>query len=94
MSSDLAIGQASDLRGAAAIGDGRGGFVIDEIAVRAPLAGEVRLSLRAAGICHTDQASLQWPGPLVLGPEGAGVVESVGEGITHLCAGRSLDGVA
>lgn len=67
--------------GAAAIGDGQGHFVLDEIAVRAPLAGEVRVTLRAAGICHTDQASLHWPGPLVLGHEGAGVVESVGEGV-------------
>lgn len=83
-----------DLRGAAAIGDGCGGFVIDETLVRAPLAGEVRVTLRAAGICHTDHASLQWPGPLVLGHEGAGVVESVGEDVasTHpqLTPGRPV----
>lgn len=76
---------SQDLRSAAAIGDGCGGFVIDETIVRAPLAGEVRVTMRAAGICHTDQASLQWQGPLVLGHEGAGVVESVGEEVasTH-----------
>jgi S-(hydroxymethyl)glutathione dehydrogenase/alcohol dehydrogenase len=67
-----------DLHSAAAIGDGCGGFVIDQTLVRAPLAGEVRVTLRAAGICHTDHASLHWPGPLVLGHEGAGVIESVG----------------
>ncbi len=73
------------LRSVAAIGDGRGGFVIDETLVRAPMAGEVRVTLRAAGICHTDHASLQWPSPLVLGHEGAGVIESVGEDVasTH-----------
>jgi S-(hydroxymethyl)glutathione dehydrogenase/alcohol dehydrogenase len=67
----------------AAVSDGRGGFVIEPTTVRAPAAGEVRVALRAAGICHTDHASLQWPGPLVLGHEGAGVVESVGEGVAR-----------
>ena len=67
----------------AAISDGRGSFVIEQTTVRAPAAGEVRVALRAAGICHTDHASLQWPGPLVLGHEGAGVVESVGAGVAH-----------
>jgi S-(hydroxymethyl)glutathione dehydrogenase/alcohol dehydrogenase len=69
------------LQGLAAIGDGRGGFAIEPVSVRAPLAGEVRVRLTAAGICHTDHASLHWPGPLVLGHEGAGVVESVGQGV-------------
>jgi Zn-dependent alcohol dehydrogenase len=55
-----------DLRSAAAIGDGCGGFVIDETLVRAPVAGEVRVTLRAAGICHTDHASLHWPDQPVL----------------------------
>jgi S-(hydroxymethyl)glutathione dehydrogenase/alcohol dehydrogenase len=72
---------APALQGAAAIGDGRGGFVIEPVSVRAPLAGEVRVRLTAAGICHTDHASLHWPGPLVLGHEGAGVVESLGPGV-------------
>ena len=69
------------LQGLAAIGDGRGGFVIEPVSVRAPMAGEVRVRLTAAGICHTDHASLHWPGPLVLGHEGAGVIERVGEGV-------------
>ena len=69
------------VKGRAAIGDGCGGFVIETVTVRTPRAGEVRVRLRAAGVCHTDHASLQWPGPLVLGHEGAGVVESVGDGV-------------
>lgn len=72
---------APALQGRAAIGDGRGGFVIEPVSVRAPLAGEVRVRLTAAGICHTDHASLRWPGPLVLGHEGAGVVDSLGPGV-------------
>ena len=81
---------SSTRRGLAAIGDGAGGFVIDEIAVRAPQAGEVRVALQAAGLCHTDHASLRWPGPLVLGHEGAGVVESVGEGVTAFQPGQRV----
>ena len=81
---------SSPLQGRAAIGDGAGGFVIEDVSVRAPQAGEVRVALRAAGICHTDDASLRWPGPLVLGHEGAGVVESVGEGVTHLQPGQPV----
>jgi S-(hydroxymethyl)glutathione dehydrogenase / alcohol dehydrogenase len=49
-----------------------------------------RDALHAAGICHTDHASLQWPGPLVLGHEGAGVVESVGEGVSHVQRGQPV----
>lgn len=80
-SAPSSAGPPGALRSHAAISDGRGGFLIDQTTVRAPAAGEVRVALRAAGICHTDHASLQWPGPLVLGHEGAGVVESVGEGV-------------
>jgi len=71
------------LQGAAAIGDGQGGFVIEPVSVRAPMAGEVRVRMTAAGLCHTDHASLHWPGPLVLGHEGAGIVESVGPGLAE-----------
>lgn len=71
------------LQGDAAIADGQGGFVIEPISVRAPRSGEVRVRMTAAGLCHTDHASLRWPGPLVLGHEGAGVVESVGPDVAQ-----------
>jgi S-(hydroxymethyl)glutathione dehydrogenase / alcohol dehydrogenase len=77
------------LAGRAAISDGRGSFVIDQIELRAPAAGEVRVRLHAAG-CHTDQATLGWPGPLVLGHEGAGIVESVGPDVTGLQPGMPV----
>ena len=72
-----------DLTSLAAIGDGAGGFTIEPVQVRSPGPGEVRVALRAAGLCHTDHASLRWPGPLVLGHEGAGVIESIGEGVAQ-----------
>lgn len=80
----------SVLRGKAAIADGRGGFVVDTIEVDAPAAGEVRVALAAAGVCHTDHASLRWPGPLVMGHEGAGIVESVGADVRGLAPGQPV----
>jgi S-(hydroxymethyl)glutathione dehydrogenase/alcohol dehydrogenase len=78
------------LQGAAAIAHGNGQFTLETITVRAPGPGEVRVRLDAAGLCHTDHQSLGWPGPLVMGHEGAGTVESVGEGVSHLAAGDAV----
>lgn len=74
----------------AAIADGAGAFVIEPVEVRAPAADEVRVRLKAAGVCHTDHASLHWPGPLVMGHEGAGVIEAVGEAVTDFAVGQPV----
>lgn len=74
----------------AAIADGVGSFTIDTIEVGAPIADEVLVEIRAAGICHTDQASLSWKRPLVMGHEGAGVVRAVGPGVTHVQPGDAV----
>jgi Zn-dependent alcohol dehydrogenase len=71
----------------AAIADGQGNFSINEIEVASPRAGEVLVEIKAAGICHTDHASLSWKRPLVMGHEGAGVVREVGAGVTNVRAG-------
>ena len=74
----------------AAIADGAGQFVIDEIEVSSPDQDEVLVEIRAAGICHTDHASLSWSRPLVMGHEGAGVVREVGAGVSHVAAGDAV----
>jgi Zn-dependent alcohol dehydrogenase len=62
-----------------------------DLHVEAPRAGEVLVAMRAAGICASDLSvrtgSLPSPLPIVLGHEGAGVVEAVGEGVAHLSPG-------
>lgn len=78
--------QAAVLRG------GRDPFSIEELTVSEPQAGEVAVRVVAAGMCHTDVLVRELPpeffmGPQVYGHEGAGVVESVGEGVTHVVAG-------
>jgi len=42
----------------AAVADRNGSFTIGEIEVHPPQAGEVRVELKASGICHTDYDSL------------------------------------
>src|SRR5699024_8779224 len=53
--------------------------------------GEVRVKLAATGVCHTDAITRDqvYPTPLpaVLGHEGAGIVEAVGEGVTTIKPG-------
>ncbi len=65
---------------------------IDEISLSKPRADEVLIRLVAAGICHADismRDHLIYPVPhsVVLGHEGAGVVEQLGDGVTSLAVG-------
>jgi len=62
-----------------------------ELDLAAPAAGEVLVRLAASGVCHSDYHVVlgEWTArpPLVLGHEGAGVVEAVGAGVTSVEAG-------
>src|SRR2546421_3950140 len=67
-------------------------LVVQEVELAEPRAGEVLVRLVACGVCHTDMytASGVDPSgyaPTVLGHEGAGVVERLGEGVTLLAEG-------
>jgi S-(hydroxymethyl)glutathione dehydrogenase/alcohol dehydrogenase len=60
---------------------------IETVEVAAPKAHEVRIKIYATGICHTDDYTLSGKDPeglfpCILGHEGAGIVESIGEGVT------------
>ena len=65
--------------------------VVEDIAVDGPKRGEAMVKLAACGVCHSDLSAITGtialPLPLVLGHEGAGVVEEVGEGVTELAKG-------
>jgi S-(hydroxymethyl)glutathione dehydrogenase/alcohol dehydrogenase len=67
-------------------------LVVQDVELAGPQAGEVLVRVHACGVCHTDlyTASGADPtgyAPCVLGHEGAGVVEAVGEGVTSLRPG-------
>ncbi|GBM43187.1 Alcohol dehydrogenase class-3 [Araneus ventricosus] len=68
------------------------GFSIEKVEVAVPKKGEVRVQMKSTGLCHTDLHMMEgvekdWPFPCVLGHEGAGVIESVGEGVTDVVPG-------
>ncbi|MFJ1586199.1 Zn-dependent alcohol dehydrogenase [Streptomyces sp. NPDC088197] len=71
--------------------DGKQAQVVDDLEVRAPGPGEVRVRIAAAGLCHSDlsviDGTIPFPVPVVLGHEGAGAVEAVGAGVTHVVVG-------
>ncbi|WP_412777985.1 S-(hydroxymethyl)glutathione dehydrogenase/class III alcohol dehydrogenase [Thalassospira lucentensis] len=65
---------------------------IEEVQVAPPKAGEVRIKIVATGVCHTDAFTLSGDDPegifpAILGHEGGGIVESVGEGVTSVAVG-------
>ncbi|MEQ1933087.1 MAG: Zn-dependent alcohol dehydrogenase [Fimbriimonadaceae bacterium] len=66
--------------------------VVRDIVVDSPGPNEVLIRLVASGVCHTDLTVKNLKGsgmafPIVLGHEGAGIVEEVGEGVTNLKVG-------
>ena len=65
---------------------------VTEIEVAPPKAGEVLVRIVATGVCHTDAFTLSGADPeglfpAVLGHEGGGVVEELGEGVTSVAVG-------
>ncbi|WP_298444896.1 S-(hydroxymethyl)glutathione dehydrogenase/class III alcohol dehydrogenase [uncultured Ferrimonas sp.] len=65
---------------------------LETVDVAPPKAGEVRVKIIATGVCHTDAFTLSGDDPegifpSILGHEGGGVVESIGEGVTSVQVG-------
>lgn len=65
---------------------------IETVEVMPPQPGEVRIKLVATGVCHTDAFTLSGEDPegifpCILGHEGGGIVESVGEGVSSVKVG-------
>ncbi len=65
--------------------------VRDDVAVRDPQPHEVRVRIVNAGLCHSDvsviDGTIPFPTPVVLGHEGAGVVEQVGDAVAKVAVG-------
>lgn len=63
-----------------------GKFIFEKLELDAPKANEIQVKLVATGVCHTDAVARDLaltPYPVVLGHEGAGIVESIGPGVTE-----------
>jgi len=66
-------------------------LTIEDVAIAAPKTGEIRVDVKACAICHSDLTYIDggWGGdlPAVFGHEAAGVVESVGDGVSDFKPG-------
>lgn len=66
-------------------------LLIEDVDLAPPAAGEVRVRIAAAGVCHSDlhvrDGDWKLPVPLVLGHEGSGTVTETGPGVTDLEVG-------
>jgi Zn-dependent alcohol dehydrogenase len=71
--------------------DGTEVSVATDLEVRGPGPGEVAVRLAASGVCHSDlsvvNGTIPFVTPVVLGHEGAGVVEEVGPGVAKVAVG-------
>jgi S-(hydroxymethyl)glutathione dehydrogenase/alcohol dehydrogenase len=83
--------QSIKTRAAVAWGPGQP-LSIEEVDLMPPQKGEVLVRIVATGVCHTDAYTLSGDDPegifpAILGHEGAGIVQAVGEGVTSLAVG-------
>lgn len=69
-------------------------LVLEELDLDQPGPGEVRVRIEAAGVCHSDvhylTGGLNARTPIVLGHEGAGIVEEIGDGVTNVSPGDKV----
>ena len=79
---------------AAVLGGANEPLSVEEIELDDPKAGEVRVKMVATGVCHSDlhvvTGDLPRDFPVVLGHEGAGIIDMVGEGVTRVKPGEHV----
>ena len=80
---------------AAVLREPRAPVRVEEVELDPPRAGEVLVRVAAAGVCHSDVRLAdgelgEGRSPMILGHEGAGVVEQVGEAVTHVAPGDAV----
>ena len=75
------------MRTRAAVVREAGQLTIEDVQLAPPKQSEVLVRMHSAGVCHSDlhtlRGELRAEPPLVLGHEGAGVVEAVGSSVTR-----------
>ena len=67
---------------------------VETLSLADPGPGEVLVRMTASGVCHSDlhvrDGDWERPGPIVMGHEGAGVIEAVGPGLDPAAVGRQV----
>ena len=69
------------------ITDGFGKTWIDSFSLGLPQRGEVLIQMKASGVCHTDLDHTWWKERLIVGHEGAGIVQEIGAGVENVKVG-------
>lgn len=76
---------------AAVVRETGGDFLVEDLQLGAPRADELLVRIAGVGVCHTDLICRDQvypvPFPVVLGHEGAGVVEAVGDAVDDIAVG-------
>jgi S-(hydroxymethyl)glutathione dehydrogenase/alcohol dehydrogenase len=67
-------------------------LLVTDVELAPPQSGEVLIRMKATGLCHSDLGTLEgkssrYSFPMVLGHEGAGIVEQIGEGVVGFAPG-------
>ena len=66
-------------------------YSVEEVTLDPPKAGELTIKMSATGVCRSDlsviNGTIPLPKPMVLGHEGAGIVDGLGEGVTDFAVG-------
>jgi S-(hydroxymethyl)glutathione dehydrogenase/alcohol dehydrogenase len=79
---------------AAVFREAGGAMSVEEITLPEPGPGQVRVRIGAAGVCHSDlslaRGTLKHTFPVVLGHEGAGTVDAVGDGVSDVAVGTRV----
>jgi len=79
---------------AAVVREKGGPFNVETLTLEGPRRDEVLVKVVATGLCHTDMVARDKgypvPHPIVLGHEGAGIVESVGADVVKVAPGDSV----
>ena len=87
----MAVSVTANAVSAAVVRKKGGPFTIEQLRLEEPRADEVLVRIVATGMCHTDMVVRDQvypvPQPIVLGHEGAGVVETVGSGVVKVRPG-------
>ena len=69
-------------------------LALEDVVLDGPRAGELRVRIEAAGVCHSDLSVVDGsrirPLPMALGHEAAGIVEAVGEGVHDVQEGDAV----
>lgn len=69
-------------------------FSVVDVKLDKPKFDEVLVKMKATGVCHSDlsmiNGTIPTPFPTVLGHEGAGIVEAVGDGVTNVKPGDNV----